>query len=502
MKNSLTARSFHAAIWNYIGGVSKVLAQLVIQVWLARILGPEVFGQYATVLIVIGFGWLFSDAGFGAALIQKAEISDDDISYAFGWILIVSLIVGLIVSVSSPWLANFMGDATLKWPLLVCGPIIALQALGNLSASLLRRELNMKRLQIIQVSAYMIGFGLLAVPLAYLNYGVWSLVIGFLFQTLIALIFGYLSVKHTLNPKLNGDINLRNYGGNVLGINLVNWAIENLDRFIIGKQWGIQALGAYSAAFNLSRSPSQLLVSTLQSVVFSSASRVQDDLSRVRRGYLAILSLSTLLSFPFFALLALKAEFVINLLYGEKWSAAIPLLEAFCIVVPFYIMLALTGPILGAMGMVKSEFKIQLCIVLTLVMGLILLSDYPLSLVVWFIPIVYFARFLFMYIAVANRLNLAHKETLAAILGAILVTIIMVFILLVSSKLIPSELASLTWVNFLQLFLAVLLSWGVLYVLPNSLIGKDLCQLLLSRANDNKVARIFCLLLAITKAKV
>lgn len=497
MNDNLITRSFHAVIWSYIGGISKVIAQLVIQVWLARVLGPEVFGQYATVLIVIGIGWLFSDAGLGDALIQKAEISDEDISYAFGWILIVSLIVGLIVSISSPWLANFMGDASLKWPLVVCGAIIALQALANLSASLLRRELNMKRLQIIQISAYMIGFGLVAMPLAYLNYGVWSLVIGFFVQTLITLTFGYLSVRHTLKPRLSGDVNLRNYGGNVLGVNMANWAIENLDRFIIGKQWGIQALGAYSAAFNLSRSPSQLLVSTLQSVVFSSASKVQDDLNRVRRGYLAILSISALLAFPFFALLALKAEFVIALLYGEKWHEAIPLFQAFCVAIPFYVMLALTGPVLGAIGMVKSEFKIQVCTMVILVIGLLALSDLPLNKAVWFIPLLYFGRFLLMYVAVATRLKLTHTETVAALVGAILMTLILVLVLLLSSQLISAELLSLTWVNLLQLLMAVLVGWAVLYISSGKLIGKDLTQLLLLRARDNKTTRLLCRILAL-----
>lgn len=497
MKNNLVNRTLHAAIWNYIGGISKVLAQLVIQVWLARILGPEVFGQYATVLIVISLGWLFSDAGFGAALIQKAEISDADISYAFGWILILSLIVGLIVSSCSPWIANFMGDTTLKWPLMVCGPIIAVQALTNLSASLLRRELNMKRLQIIHVSGYIIGFGLVAMPLAYLNYGVWSLVIGYFVQTLIALIFGYLSVRHTLKPKLSGDVNLRNYGGNVLGVNMANWAIENLDRFIIGKQWGIQALGAYSAAFNLSRSPSQLIVSTLQSVVFSSASKVQDDLSRVRRGYLAVLSLSALLSFPFFALLALKAEFVITLLYGDKWHEAIPLFQAFCVVIPFYVMLALTGPVLGAIGMVKSEFKIQLCIMVMLVIGLAALSDLPLNEAVWLIPVLYFVRFLLMYIALATRLKLAHTETIAALLGGFSITLILILVMLLSNQLISAEFSPLIWVNFFQLFIAALVGWAVLFISFGKLIGKDLTQLLLMRAKDNKPSRILCRLLSI-----
>jgi len=188
-------------------------------------------------------------------------------------------------------------------------------------------------------------------------------------------------------------------------LNLANWAIEYLDRIIISRQWGVPALGAYAAASNLSRAPTSLLVSSVQSVMLSSGSRAQNDSERLCRGYTSVISLTALITFPLFTLLALKAKFVIHLLYGERWSEAGQLFSTFCVVVPFYVLLAVTGPALSAIGAAASEFRIQLICAIALVIGLMLLANYPLSQAVWFIPCIYFVRFFLVYIALAKRIN-------------------------------------------------------------------------------------------------
>lgn len=500
MTSDLAVRSFQAVLWNFFGGVGKIFAQLAIQIWLARVLGPEVFGQYAAVLVIIGFGWLFADSGFGAALVQKVTINNDDISYALGWILTLSLLIAVLVVFFSVQLAELIGDSRLTLPIAACGPIIAFQALSNLSASLMRRDLNMKRYQVIQLAGYLIGFGLVAVSLAHYGAGVWSLVIGFMVQTLISLVFGYATVRHTLNPTLSGNVEYRNFGLNVLGTNLANWAIENLDRFIIGRQWGISDLGAYAAASNLSRSPTSLIVSSVQSVVLSSASRVQNDPERIRRGYTSIVSLTALITFPVFMMLALKAKFVIHLLYGEHWVAAIPLFSVFCIVVPIYVLLAVTGPALWAIGSVASEFKIQIFSAIVFVAGLMMLVDFPLTQAVWIVPCVYLGRFVFVYLALAQSIQLSHLRTFSGLLGGLALATLVALVDYAIGKGISATIMNQVWFNFLQLILAATVCLGVLHLWPGILIGDDLSRLLLSRAVDSKFAKVICRLIGLKAA--
>ncbi|MDP3323298.1 MAG: oligosaccharide flippase family protein [Hydrogenophaga sp.] len=498
MTQDLAKRSLHALLWNLLGGVGKIFAQFVIQIWLARMLGPDIFGQYAVVLVIIGFGWLLADSGFGIALIQKDKINDDDVGYALGWVLTLSLVVGTSIVVFSPQLAMLVGDSRLVQPIAACGPIIAFQALSNLSSCLIRRNLDMKRYQIIQLSGYL-GYGLVAISLAYYGAGVWSLVIGFLVQTIIVFIFGYAIVRHTLIPRLRGNVVFRNFGLNVLGTNLANWAIESADRLIIGRQWGVPSLGAYAAASNLSRAPIALLVTSVQSVMLSSASRAQNDPERLCRGYTSVISLTALITFPLFALLALKAKFVVHLLYGDGWNEAGQLFSTFCVVVPFYVLLAVTGPALAAIGSAASEFRIQLICAVALTAGLLLLADYPLSLAIWLIPCIYFFRFFLVYLALAKRIKLSPSRTLHAFFGGTALAILVVIIVFVSGKIIPMTAMGQHGLGLTQLLLAVVACLSVLHLFPGVLIGDDLSSLMLSRSAESKLAKILCRLIGLKK---
>lgn len=497
MNDDLSRRSINAVLWTYIGGIGKIIAQLVVQIWLARLLGPAVFGQYAAVLVVIGFGWLFADSGFGAALIQKKAITDEDVGYALGWILLLSFFSGSAIVLLASTIAESMGDPNLTAPLMACGPIILLQALSNLSASLMRRDLDMKRNQAIQLSAYIAGFGLTAVILATLGAGVWSLVVGFLVQTLIVLFASFALVRHTLKPRLRGDSNLRRFGFQVLGTNLANWAVENLDRFIIGRQWGLATLGAYSAASNLSRVPVSLLATSFQSVLFSSASRVQDDLDRLRKGYLATVSLSMVVTIPLSVLLALKAEFVIHLLYGDRWSEAGKLFAAFCVALPFYVLLSLTGPVLWALGAVARELKVQLLTAAALLGGLLLLSEQPLAFAIWLIPLTYFARFALVYAQLCQCVSIKHILTLKALRGGCLLAAMVVAFEFLSNILIPHTQMHVPLWEVGQAFAEGFICVIALRAFPHIVVAQELTGLLLARSNDSKVARVFCRLIAL-----
>ena len=492
MTHDLARRSVHAVIWSYAGGVGKIAAQLIIQILLARMLGPEIFGQYATVLVVIGFGWLFADSGFGSALIQKKEVSTKDISYALGWVLLLSLCSAVAIAVIAPFIASGMGDLALAAPITACGPIVVLQALSNISLSLMRRDLDMKRTQLIQLAAYVLGFGVVAMTLAMLGTGVWSLVIGFLVQTLITLLSGYFFVRHTLVPSLHGDAQMRRFGVSVLGTNLANWAIENLDRVLVGRQWGIASLGSYSAASNLSRVPVSLLVSSFQSVILSSASRVQDDVDRLRRGFIAVLSLVSVVTFPLAALLASKADFVIFTLYGNKWDAAGPLFAAFCVALPAYVLLAVAGPTLQAVGAAASEFKAQVFTATVLFAGLVLLANQPLALAIWFIPCIYLMRFLLVYTILAKKIFLEHRPAIMAVAGGTTLALTIVSMEKIIGYVMQSRAPAAPWLVIAQVLAEGMCCFLLLRAAPHFFVGAELSRMLLARSGESKSARLMC----------
>jgi PST family polysaccharide transporter len=490
----LGQRALSALQWSYGGAVARVLAQLLVQLLLARLLGPESFGQATAALLVLGIGWILSEGGFGSALIQKSKLLPGDVSHALGWVLLLSCTTGAAVMASSPWLASLLGGPELAPLIAASGALIPVQALSNIPASLMRRELDMRRPQFIYMGGYIAAYGLVGLPLAWWGAGAWSLVAAFGVHAVINLLGSYAVVRHTLRPTLHGDRALSRFGLQVTGTNAANWLIENVDRLLVNRLWGVTALGEYSAAGTLSRAPANFLMNSMQSVTFASASRVQDDLPRMARSYLALLGLITLITCPLFALLAVHAESVVHLAYGERWIHAAPLFAAFCVGIPFYAVLSLTGPLLWALDSVRQQMAIELAGALLIALGYMALAGTSLAHAVWLIPAVYALRAASMYSLLASRLKVDHRKTLRAVFGGLALAVIVLFVAWVTShwsERLPAVIASAA--------LSVLLCWATVRLWPHALLAPELSALLRNRAGDSALLGLACRLIGLSR---
>ena len=238
------------------------------------------------------------------------------------------------------------------------------------------------------------------------------------------------------------------------------------------------------------------MVSSFQSVVFSSASRVQEDNERLRRGFSAVLSLVSVVTFPLAAVLALKADFVIHTLYGNQWGQAAALFAAFCVALPSYVLLSVTGPTLWAMGAAASEFKVQLLTACGLLTGLVLLAGQPLALVVWLIPSVYFVRFLLVYGVLRSHIALSDSQSFNAIRGGLVLSAIVVGVEISSARLIPAGHPPLL-LHAAQGVMEAVVCLLAIRLVPRFFMGQELSTMLINRRAESKIARIACQLIAV-----
>lgn len=426
--DSVSSRSTIALLWGVGGSVGKIAGQLLVQITLARILDPVAFGQYAAVLAVVGLGYILADAGFGSALVQKEKLDSSDISLALGWSLLFASTLALLMIVLAPLLAHQFGDASLEPMFQACALLIPFQIVLNLSSSLLRRELHMRGMQIIQVISYTVFFGGVATTLAILGWGVWSLVAGFAAQTLFSLLATYSLARHTLRPRLSGDRSLIYFGLKSLGNELTNWSMDNLDRFLVGKLWGVFSLGLYSVAFNLSKAPSGLLISTAQSIAFASASRLNGNIAAVRKGFLVVMAAIALATLPAFALVAFESETVLHIVYGTKWIKAAPYMTALALSIPLLSMGAITAAILRGTGAVGTELAITVISAIVLFGSFLILRGESLTVAVWTVPLAYLVRFTLLVAAIKNRLQLHITDLLSAFRGPFVLALAGVFV--------------------------------------------------------------------------
>ena len=390
---SLARRSMVALKWNYAGALAKILSQLAIGILLARLLGPEPFGLVAIAWLVLGLGNLLADFGLSAALIQKAQISSRDIRYVFTLQMLAGLMLTLLAVLASPWIAAFFGRAdaapVLRWMSL----LFVFQAFGQTATALLRRDLDHKRVQILQVFSYLAAYLLLGMPLAFSGMGVWALVIAQLTQSALYAVAVYLSARHSLKPALTAAQSGQfKFGSKVLGSNLTSWGISSLDSAIIGRMLGVVDLGFYNRSMNLLASPMNVAVSTLQGVLLPFYSRFQSRIDVVRDTYLASICILSAMLAPAFAAIAAIPETTVLAVYGQEWQAAAVLITPLALAMPVNAMLAMGGPMMLGMGRAGMDAVSQGIGLIILVVAVIAAARLSLAAVAWVVLAVYLLR--------------------------------------------------------------------------------------------------------------
>lgn len=491
----LARRSAAALGWSWAGALVRAVMQLLAQVALARWLGPEAFGQAAAVLLVIGLASLVAEWGLAAALIQRPQLGVDDPAIALGWVLLVGLSLALGVALLSAPLALYMGDAALQPLMLLAACLVPLQPLANLPSALLQRRLRHKQLQAIQLIAYALGYGVLGVACAMAGVGAASLLVAFGAHAVLMGVLSWRAVGTSggmhWRPRLGAAgerAALLHYGARTTAANLVNWGVESVDRLLVSALQGPVALGVYSAAANLARAPVALLVGAAQPVAFAAASRLQDQTERLSRGYLAMLSLALLVAVPLFAWLAWHAGFLVRLLYGPAWAMAALPFAWLCLGVPFFVMLALTGPMLRGLDAVGSEMRAQAVVLLGLPLALWALSGQALAALAAVVSAATALRAAVLAAAYTRRAALAWFAPWRCWLGPLMLS--------VGTALSCAAVATLAWAEAAQAVASAcvaialaLLAWRFA---ARVLAGQALVLALHNRRADSRLAQLLC----------
>lgn len=417
----LAQRSIGALKWNYLGTGVKVGSQLIIGIVLARLLGPEPFGLIAVAWLMLGLGNLIADSGLSVALIQKQQISARDIRYVFTLQMLAGLALTLLAVIASPWIAAFFGRAdavpVLRWMSL----LFVFQAFGQSATALLRRDLNHKRVQLLQVFSYLTAYLLLGLPLAFSGWGVWALVIAQLTQSILYAAAAYLSVRHSLLPTFRaGQTGLFRFGSKILGSNLTSWGISYFDSAIIGRMLGMVDLGFYNRSMNLLSSPMNAAVSTLQGVLLPFYSRIQGRTDDARDTYLATMCFLSAVLAPAFAAIAAIPDTTMLAVYGQQWQAAAVLITPLALAMPVNAMLALGGPMMQGLGRAGMEATSQGIGLIVLVVAVIIAARISLAAVAWAVLGVYLLRAWLVTRLAAGLVLAPASALLRALMGPVL----------------------------------------------------------------------------------
>lgn len=359
---SLGRPGVRAMRWSVLTGAARLLLQMAAQVALARLLGPQAFGLFAIGMVVLTLAGFVAGFGLSWSLMQRAEIDEQDIRFAWTWQLLAGLLAVLALQALAPVLAGAFKEPAAEWVIRWLSLSCLLQAATAPATCLLTRALNFRALGLIQLGSYLVGYGGVGIGLAWAGLGVHALVAAWLVQAAVALVASLWACRHPMMPLLwyaRAGQTLAT-GQAVFLTNLVNWSLANLDRVLIGRLLGTWSLGLYNVAYNLASVPNSVLLGALQPAFLAAGAQMQGQGSRLAQAYLQMLATLLVVAVPVFGVAALLAQDLVQLLYGVQWRAAGPVLAWLLAFMPALAIWGISTPILWNTGRRQHEWALQL----------------------------------------------------------------------------------------------------------------------------------------------
>lgn len=430
MSNSLTKKTMGGFLW--LGGVKavNVIFQFAVLAILARLLSPAEFGLIGLALIVVSFSEIFNDMGFGPAVTQKEELSKTDYSTAFWGSIGFGVIIFGVVQLFAHQIAIFFRNDDLELILRFVSAVILLNSIKAVPLGYMYREMQYKVLSLIQIASYVLGYGAVGITLAYLDYGVWSLVYAVIAHTFLSLVLYYSLSKE----KPGFSINLQsfklllNFGGGYSLTKLFSFIANKGDKIVIGRTLGIEALGLYEKSYQIVRQSSSLIGEIIDKTLFSPIARKQHKRDFIAEIYLDMTYIFAIIFLPLSAFIYINSVNLIGVLLGDNWGQAIPVAEGFSFMVFFVIATRISSTIANSLGDVYNR-AIRTLIYACLVIGsAYFFSNYSLVAVAYAISACKIVDYILSYLQVKSLTGLRFTAFIFSHFFGILLLITYIFL--------------------------------------------------------------------------
>lgn len=363
---------FSSLIWKTIERGGNQVLLVVVQLVMARLLAPEVFGALAIILVFSLLGSILVQSGLNFSLIQSRDIEDDDYSTVFWMSLGTATVVYAAIFFAAPFIADFYHMPSLLWPLRVMTLVLFFSAYASVPIAQLTREFRFKALSLSTLLGVFFS-GVFGVGAALLGFGLWALVI----QQLTYQIAWNLMLARTVHwhPRFRFSKELARkhyrFGWKLLVSGLVSSVYESSYDLIIGKKFSLTQLGMVSQGKRYGAAVGTILNGVIQPIMLAAVSRAQDDPAYVKRMVRRALSSSTFVVVPAMTMFVVIAEPLFRLMLGEKWLPAVPFFQVYCLINIFLPIQSVNLQALNGMGRSDLFLRFE---VLKRVIGLSLLA--------------------------------------------------------------------------------------------------------------------------------
>ncbi len=315
-------------VWAYSSFALGKLLVFATTMLLARLLAPNDFGEVAIVLSALSLLETLGSLGLASAVIFEPRDAEAAANLGFWLLLPTSLLTIALAWAAAPPAAAFFHAPPVAPMLRVLSFSLLCSAFSSSPDALMRRQLAFRRKMLPDFTQSLIK-GLSSVLLALLGLGAWSLIWGQLLGGIVYAAALWLLLDWHPHWGWSGELARRmlRYARHIYLMELCGTLLLNLDAFIIARMLGKVALGYYTLAYRIPDLALLNLIYIASRVVFPALSRLQSDMTALRRALLATMRYSSLLTVPIATGLLITAGPLVIIAYGWNWLPSISVLR-------------------------------------------------------------------------------------------------------------------------------------------------------------------------------
>lgn len=351
---TLKEKAFDNMQWTGVSSAFVSAVQFAQLFVLAFFLSPAEIGTMTMVMLVIWFSQALADGGMSPAIIHRKKLDAGILNSLFWMNILYSVILYVaLFAVKEPMAVLFKQPELVEY-IPVAGWVIIIAGIGTQFRVFLNKELRFDLIARHEMASISINF-VIAVGMAWQGFGVWSMVIGYIagtiISTLILVYYGRAFWKPGLSLQFSGLSDVIKFGVYQMGERVLIFLNSRVDQLLIGSLLGAQALGIYTLAHNFVVGPTIRVNQIISSVMFPVFAKIQDNDTMLRKGYLKLVKVVTIINTPILLGIAVVAPVLIPMFYDPEWYASIYILQ----ILSVYALIRSTGSPAGSLQLAKGR---------------------------------------------------------------------------------------------------------------------------------------------------
>ena len=332
MGETLKDKTASGLIWGGLSNGVQQLLNLVIGIFLARMLTASEYGMVGVLTIFSLIASSLQESGFTSALTNLKQATNRDYNAVFWFNVLTSIGIYAILYFCAPLIARFYRQPALTALSRYLFLSFVISSFGIAHSAYLFRNLMVKQRTISVLIAQAIS-GAVGVTLVYLGYSYWGLATQTLVYCTATMICFWCFSRW--RPSFHIDFGpikgMYGFSIKVLMTNIFQNINNNFFSVILGRYYNDATVGQYNQANKWCSMGHSMVNGMIIGVAQPVMARVAEDIERQRRVFRKLLRFSAFISFPVMLGLAIVAEPLITVAITDRWLESARIMQVLCV---------------------------------------------------------------------------------------------------------------------------------------------------------------------------